>query len=122
MSSSAFECPGLPVSFWAKTSPCPMSGCWLWYGARSSTGYGNFNHAGRTHRAHRFAYVSLVGEVGPGLHIDHLCRTPLCVNPAHMEPVTPRVNTMRGTGLAATNAAKQFCLAGHPYDEAKGFV
>jgi hypothetical protein len=30
-----------------------------------------------------------------GMHIDHLCRNPACVNPEHLEPVTQPVNLSR---------------------------
>lgn len=48
--------------------------------------------------------------------LDHLCRTRLCVNPEHLEAVTPRVNTMRELTPAARNAAKTHCPLGHSYD------
>jgi hypothetical protein len=38
------------------------------------------------------------GEHGPvpeGLELDHLCRNPPCVNPAHLEPVTHQQNMQR---------------------------
>jgi hypothetical protein len=49
------------------------------------------------------------------LQIDHLCRVRHCVNPAHLEPVTPRVNARRGFGASGRNARKTHCPAGHPY-------
>lgn len=63
--------------------------------------------------AHRFAYERLVGLIPEGLQLDHLCRVPYCVNPAHLEPVTSRENTMRGLNFAAVNAKKTHCLRGH---------
>jgi hypothetical protein len=33
------------------------------------------------------------------------------VNPAHLEPVTHRVNVLRGTALVTS------CPSGHPYDD-----
>jgi hypothetical protein len=49
------------------------------------------------------------------LQIDHLCRVRHCVNPAHMEPVTPRENILRSpVALAAINARKTHCPQGHP--------
>ena len=38
------------------------------------------------------------------------------------EPVTDRVNILRGSGIAAECAAKTHCPAGHPYDEANTIV
>jgi hypothetical protein len=64
--------------------------------------------------AHRFAYSVLVGPIPDGLQIDHLCRNEMCVNPEHLEPVTQRINMLRGTGPQAVNAQKTHCPKGHP--------
>lgn len=48
-------------------------------------------------------YELLVGPIPPGLQIDHLCRNKICVNPAHLEPVTHRENLMRGKGAKLTD-------------------
>ena len=90
-------------------------GCWLWTAGLDWDGYGIFTaEASRTVRAHRWAYVALVGPIPSGLHLDHLCRNRACVNPDHLEPVTSRINTLRGKTLAAANLAKSHCIHGHP--------
>lgn len=83
--------------------------CWMWMGARSNTGYGTFWDGQRNVYAHRFAY----GDVPNGLQIDHLCRVRLCVNPAHLEAVTSRENTLRGVSPPSINILKTVCLRGH---------
>jgi hypothetical protein len=46
--------------------------------------------------AHKFAYQAIVGPVPKGRELDHLCENKLCVNPAHLEPVTHQENVIRG--------------------------
>ena len=97
--------------------------CWLWTGLLDKDGYGR-HYVGVSRAtagektAHRFAYELLVGPVPDGLELDHLCRIRNCVNPRHLEPVTTRVNQLRGFGLSGHNARKTHCPNGHPYDEA----
>lgn len=96
--------------------PIPFSGCWIWMGALSSDGYGSFYVDGRSIAAHKFSYEQLHGPVAPLIELDHLCRVRCCVNPAHVEPVTHKVNMLRGEGFASLNAAKTNCAAGHSFD------
>jgi hypothetical protein len=96
------------------------SGCIVWLAAKDQDGYGRFQSGAtraepKTERAHRWSYEYHVGPIPAGLQIDHLCRTPACVNVDHLEPVTSRENTMRGRTLAASNLRKTHCPSGHPY-------
>lgn len=102
------------VRFWEKVNK--TENCWLWAGS-TSVGYGRFYVDGHTVGAHRWAYESLVGPIPDGLVLDHLCRTPACVNPAHLEPVTQRENLLRGDTLPAAQARRSHCKHGHPYVE-----
>lgn len=92
-------------------------GCWLWTGYVNDRGYGiasfvrDGKHAATT--AHRRAYNLMVGPVPDGLQLDHLCRVRLCVNPYHMEPVTPAENTRRSRHGEMTH-----CKRGHLFDVA----
>ena len=106
--------------FWEKVDRSGPGECWLWQGATSTDGYGRFRErGGRMVNAHRWAYEHLVGPIPDGLQLDHVrdrgCTSPACVNPAHLEPVTSRENTMRGDGLAARCARRTHCLHGHPF-------
>lgn len=88
-------------------SPEPMSGCWVWIGARNQGGYGQVRYKSHTHLAHRVIYESFNGLIPDGLQLDHLCKTPSCVNPKHLEAVTGQINTRRGVG------SKTHCAQGH---------
>lgn len=92
--------------------------CWLWTASRDRYGYGQVRIGGKQKRAHRVAYELLVGPIPSGLQVDHLCRVRHCVNPAHMELVTSRVNTLRGQSLQAINAQKTHCKRGHEFTPA----
>lgn len=107
--------PRLPTHFWNKVEPEPMTGCWLWNGSINN-GYGRVWLGGKAPLlVHRVAYSVLVGPIPEGLTIDHLCRQPSCVNPAHLEPVTQRENLLRGETIAAHNARKTHCSRGHEF-------
>lgn len=81
-------------------------------------GYGLFAPDGHnTVCAHRFAYEDLIGPIPDGLQLDHLCQNSRCVNPYHLDPVTPRVNVMRSNNSAGINSRKTQCKRGHVFDE-----
>jgi len=80
-------------------------GCWVWQRHTDKDGYGKWRGNG----AHRFAHVAFIGEIPPGLQIDHLCRNRACVNPWHMEVVTKAVNQKRGLSGDLTT----HCVRGH---------
>jgi hypothetical protein len=95
--------------FWARVSkPDGEEGCWEWTGARAKTGYGVLN----PHFAHRYSYTLHAGPIPERLVIDHLCRNPPCVNPAHLEAVTNRENVRRGLAFSPSG----LCKNGHPLD------
>jgi HNH endonuclease len=108
------------VRFWAKVEK--TDGCWIWRGGRFHTGYGRVFRGGVVCVAHRVAYELAVGPIPKGLEMDHLCRNRACVNPAHLEPVPQRINTLRGVGITAVQAARTHCPQGHTYDEANTWL
>jgi len=108
-----------PGTFWERVDKSAgPDGCWEWDGRKNIGGYGMVHWKGKRPVVHRVAYELLVGPIPDGLTLDHLCRNPGCCNPAHLEPVTMRENILRGTQIAAQNAAKTHCKRGHPFDEA----
>ena len=94
------------------------AGCWEYAAdSRAGRGYrqvsiGSVNGRCVLRYAHRVAYESLVGPIPEGLQLDHLCRNRTCVNPDHLEPVTPHENRRRAAALITA------CPQGHVYDEA----
>lgn len=92
--------------------------CWVWTGSAANRGYGSIHHEGRNgYLPHRLSYELLVGPIPDGLVLDHLCMNRRCVNPKHLEPVTNRVNILRGTSAAGLNSVKTHCVNGHLFDK-----
>jgi hypothetical protein len=96
--------------------------CLEWTGTISNWGYGRFYAfrpvSKRQVQAHKWAWEHWFGPTPEGMVLDHLCRNKRCVNPSHLEPVTSRINTLRGSAPSAKNAVATHCLRGHPFDEA----
>ena len=106
--------------FWRHVEPEPMSGCWLWAGCINNMGYGQFSSdaIGTLTSPHRFAYEHYVGPIPAGKVLDHLCRTPRCANPQHLEPVTQRENILRGAHPTAVAVRTNRCHRGHDLNDA----
>lgn len=84
--------------------------CWIWTGALNNKGYGVIGAPAPSKAlllAHRVSYDFHVGPIPEGLTLDHLCYTPRCVNPEHLEPVTKAENIKRAA------ARKTHCAKGH---------
>lgn len=119
------------VRFWEsvdKNGPIPLNRpqlgkCWNWMGPQDNQlrkgdhggSYGRFRANRWYYMPHRVAWVLANGEIPKGLVIDHVCRNRLCVNPAHLEPVTDKVNILRGVSFSAQNAQKTHCINGHEF-------
>lgn len=90
------------------------NGCWLWQGTIDREGYpriwvGNKVESDKvTRQAHRVSYEVYVGPIPGDLPLDHVCHTDdascaggdscthrRCINPRHLEPVTPLENAAR---------------------------
>lgn len=106
----------------------PISGCWLWDGARNNRGYGVVaDGAGGSTVAHRAAWEAEHGEIPDGAQIDHLCHNAdqdcpggvtckhrRCINTAHLEAVTASQNMRRAI---RSRRRRTHCAHGHEMTE-----
>jgi hypothetical protein len=106
--------------FWSKVQKSDT--CWLWTAGQNGQHYGMLRRDGRMVSAHRVAYELTVGPIPKGLQLDHLCRTPPCVRPDHLEAVTPKENCLRGISPAARQAKQTHCIRGHPLSGANLYL
>lgn len=89
--------------------------CWVWQRGLGGSGYGAVHDSAKGYAvgAHVIYYERRFGKTPLGLELDHLCRNRRCVNPEHLEPVTPIENRRRGSTDAA--AERTHCPNGHEY-------
>ena len=103
------------INLWRGIDWSTPDDCWPWRWSVDSNGYGQLfvpeHH--RRFRTHQLTYRLWRGTVTDGLELDHLCRNSRCANPQHLEPVTHRVNILRGKSPAARAAHRTHCLKGH---------
>lgn len=102
---------------WAKIDK-ETTTCWLWMGTPSAQ-YGRLwsSPHQRQFLAHRFFYCAFHGLADlPGREskysVDHLCRTPRCIRPSHLEWVPHQENLRRGVGPPVADI-DDCCHRGH---------
>jgi hypothetical protein len=64
-------------------------GCWIMDGNPDKYAKVGSTHKGTTEQAHCYVYRTLKGPIPRGYHLHHKCFNKGCVNPAHLQPLTP---------------------------------
>lgn len=127
--SPAFRMDRASLARWNRQTKPQANGCILFVGKQGADGYGRLRPRPGMKEvyAHIYSWTITNGEVPAGLQVDHACHTAAverseceggsecihrrCVNPAHLELVTPSENTLR---QRHANRAKDACPKGHP--------
>lgn len=92
--------------------------CWLTDYAPRPDGYVSMVDGHSSVRAHHVTFCHFVGPIPDGMELDHLCRTPGCVNPLHLEPVTHAENLRRGMTPNMIAHRTNVCKRGHSMADA----
>lgn len=97
-----------PLHKWWIVKDCGYSSpCWIWQGhtiknERTKIKYGLYQLYSRSFLAHRYVYEQYKGPIPKEMHLDHLCKITLCVNPDHLEIVTRTINNRRSENAKIT--------------------
>lgn len=101
--------------------------CWTWSGHINHEGYGKVMVDSQIKYVHRLVYQLHVGPIPTGWELDHACHTEsvrrglcaggpchhrACWNPAHVEAVSSRENSMRGNHPLFAVARSGICRKG----------
>lgn len=116
--------------FWLRVDKRGPDECWPWTGSLYKFGYGRLavkraNGTWHSRVAHIVSFEIHHGPVPEGLTVDHVCHNGdlscdggndcphrRCVNPAHLEAVTRKVNANRSH---CHNGSKTHCPQDHEY-------
>ena len=74
------------------------TGCWIWQRSTARNGYGTYWHPEKkcSVSAHRYMYELHVGPIPEGLQVHHICNNRACVNPGHLEVLSPTKHVQKG--------------------------
>lgn len=69
----------------------PETQCWIWqHPLVPDTGYGQIWEDNQAEQAHHTYYKKRYGRLPEGVHLHHLCERRSCVNPDHLQPLSPQ--------------------------------
>ena len=66
------------------------SGCWIWHGQISNSGYGRLKQrqpdkSVKMVSAQSASYKAFIGQLPDGFLVKQICGNRLCINPEHLE-------------------------------------
>lgn len=77
-----------------KTRRDENTGCLLWTGSVSSSGYAQIGRGGIPISVHRYVCERTYGKLDKGMLAIHSCDNKHCVEPSHIKPGTRAQNTL----------------------------
>jgi hypothetical protein len=92
-----------------------QNSCWNWQGSLSG-GYSMYSVNRTTYHVHKFIFELFMHPVPKGMHLHHKCHNKACVNPWHLEVLSPREHVRKGNNPCGINMRKKFCAHGHPFN------
>lgn len=99
----------LKERFWEKVDI--LGNCWIWTGATlANGGYGQVRVPGGRAYVHRVTYEWFNGPIPAGMEVDHLCKVRTCVNPDHLQVLSPKDHRTK-------DLTKELCKHGHVLSE-----
>jgi len=88
-SGSALFIPSSQKKFWKQVIKLGKNDCWIWDGVIGTHERGVFTVNGQQMPAYRYVYIITRGFIRKGFHVHHTCQNGHCVNPNHLQALSP---------------------------------
>jgi HNH endonuclease len=95
-----------------ETTGCQVWRAGTWHGGYGVTSYSVDPERRRLVAVHRLMWECQYGPIPEGCHLHHRCGNPRCVNPSHLQPMTPSEHSKLTAGLVAQRRAAQAAAEG----------